>query len=425
MDRQLDDLIVACGRPAAETPRHSPTTSAPLLTALRRSGTTHVYADTADARELEALVVAPDGVLAEVDGNTANQPLVGKVVDRYVADGELAACARELRAAGRRLERPALVRHLYAILCGRIGNDVIRAVAAGRAWEASLQLHMGLVGDREAAVRTARHLRRMVPTAFVKVPFTPHAPECLLLARDLEREGIPVNLTSTFSARQVVVVALLADVRRTNVFMGRLNQGLEAELLGEHVDLEAQRWLRRLRAEDDVRTRLIVASVREWQTFVRVAGCDVFTAPCDAIRGFLEQTEYRPADVESQLETSYEHRLGVSERILRDVGAERIARLYRVEPELVTFLRELRASRDWRDARDGDAVRRRFEAAGFGDLFHAPTTAEWTALHARKLPDPSSPLTTALALDTLFTLLADADFANHQAEIDAKLSALC
>ncbi len=47
----------------------------------------------------------------------------------------------------------------------------------------------------------------MVPSALVKVPFAPHAPAMLLVARDLERDGIPVNLTSTFSARQAVAAA--------------------------------------------------------------------------------------------------------------------------------------------------------------------------------------------------------------------------
>jgi hypothetical protein len=38
-------------------------------------------------------------------------------------------------------------------------------------------------------------------------------------------------------------------------------------------------------------TRLIVASVREWQMFFRVAGCDVFTAPCGVLDKFLSQTD--------------------------------------------------------------------------------------------------------------------------------------
>ena len=49
------------------------------------------------------------------------------------------------------------------------------------------------------------------------------------------------------------------------------------------MDLEAQRALRRLRRETGTKTQLIVASIREWQTLFRVAGCDVFTAPCSVL----------------------------------------------------------------------------------------------------------------------------------------------
>ena len=119
--------------------------------------------------------------------------------------------------------------------------------------------------------------------------------------------------------------------------MGRLNQGFHAALLGEHVALEAQRALRRLRREAGVKTQLIVASIREWQTFVRVAGCDVFTAPCDVLGEFLAQTDVSSEALTSQLETSYEDRLGIADDAIRAVGQERIARLWRVEPEFVEF----------------------------------------------------------------------------------------
>jgi len=261
----------------------------------------------------------------------------------------------------------------------------------------------------------------MVPSGVVKVPFTPHLPHCFLIARDLEREGIPVNFTSTFSARQVVAAGLLSNVTLTNIFMGRINQGLKAALLGEHVDLEAQRALLRLRREAGIKTLLIVASVREWRTFVDVAGCDVFTAPLDAIRGLLTQTEVPAAAVRSQLETSYADRLGIPDDLLRTVGATRIARLYDVEPELIQFLIEFRASKDFQGLRDGDALYRFCERAGFGDLFYSPTAAEWTELRKNKLPDFNAALTGRLPLDTLYSLLADADFEKFQEDMDRQI----
>jgi transaldolase len=401
---------------SARPPERPRLVEAPLLAALRAAGTRHVWADSADVDEVRALLDTGGGILREVDGNTANQPLVRKVVGRYVAGGEPRAWARELEAAGARA-RGELGALVYAILCARIGNDMAAAFGAGRAWETSLQLHMGLVSEPERARRVGRLQRRMAPGGIVKVPFAPDAPDCLLVARDLERAGVPVNFTSTFSARQAVVAALFANVARTNVFMGRLNQGFEAKLLGEHVDLEAQRALARLRREDGVRTELIVASLREWRSLVRVAGCDVFTVPCAVLRDFLEQDEIGPEAIEPRLETSYEDALGVSDEITARVGADRIARLFRVEPELIAFLREIREA----DVAEGAALARRFEEAGFGDLFHVPTRDERDEIERDKLPRRDGTLLGRIAPDTHMSLLANADFARAQREIDAEL----
>jgi transaldolase len=285
----------------------------------------------------------------------------------------------------------------------------------------SLQLHMGALSDPETAKELGRALRAIVPSCFVKVPFRPHEPQSLLIARDLEAEGIPVNFTSTFSARQVVAAALLADVTRTNVFMGRLNQGFRAALLGEHVDLEAQRALRRLRREAGAKTQLIVASIREWQTLVRVAGCDAFTAPCDVLSEFLSQTDVPVEALTSQLETSYEDRLGIAEEAIEAVGQERIARLWRIEPEFLEFLVDYRTSAEYRELGDGERLRRRFESAGFGDFFYAPDAHEWQILRRGKLPDLAAPLARHLAVDTHMSLLADGDFVYQQQAIDATL----
>jgi transaldolase len=418
----FDTAVVAFGQSSRTAARPS-LTSSPLLAAVCRAGTKHVYADTADVKEVGALITTDGGaIFREVDGNTANQPLVRKVIARYLEGDGPARWVRDLRGLQPGLGRDQLTALIYAIVCGRIGTDVARAFGAGRAWEVSLQLHMQLGGDPETAKRVGRYLRQMVPSGVVKVPFTPHAPHCLLVARDLEREGIPVNFTSTFSARQTVVAGLLANVTLTNIFMGRLNQGLQAALLGEHVDLAAQRALARLRRDAGIKTLLIVASVREWQTFVRVAGCDAFTAPCDAIHGFLTQTEFSPAQITSQLETSYEDRLGIADEVMRALGRERIARLYTVEPELVQFLTELRSSKEYQGVRDGDQLFKRFDQAGFGDVFYSPTAAEWQDLRKNKLPTLTAPLTARLPIDTLFTLLADADFDKFQDEMDAMIA---
>jgi transaldolase len=417
----LDYAVVECANPR-QTPERLRLTSSPLLAALARAGTEHVYVDTAAVEELRAIAVTDERALTEVDGNTVNQPLVRKVLARYTSGGAVGACEQRLRARRPDISAAELAAYLYTTVCGWIGGDAVRRVGGDRPWDVSLQLHMEPVGTApELAKRLGRCLHAMVPSCLVKVPFRPQAPHSLLIARDLQREGIPVNFTSTFSARQAVAAGLLANVARTNIFMGRLNQGLQADLVGEHVVLEAQRAIARLRRAERLGTRLIVASMREWHTFARVAGCDAFTAPTEVLRDFLRQSEVSPLTLASRLETSYADEMRVADDVRNTLGAGRLGRLWRVEPEFVEFLIDYRASAEYRDLEDGDALRMRFDRAGFGDFFYAPTADEWSALRRSKLPDLHAPLTSRVALDTLYSLLADADFVKEQAVIDTEL----
>lgn len=397
--------------------------SSPLLAALKDVGTAHIYADTASREELmTVLTVDQETILKEIDGNTVNQPLLAKVIKQYLKQDNPAQWAQHLREQEPELSQGDLLPLLYSIICGKIGTDIVRAFASGRSWEVSLQLHMGLVHDSEKAKQIGRSLRRMVSSAFVKVPFAPQAPMCFLIARDLEKEGIPVNFTSTFSARQVAAAALLANVTRTNIFMGRLDQGLKAELLGAHdVSLEAQRILLRLRQNPGINTQLIVASLRDWGSMLHTAGCDAYTVPCKVLQEFLDQDEATADSIQSRLGTSYEDRLGIPDNIVAKLGADRIARLYRVEPEFVDFLLEYRRTIEYQDLDDGEHLVRRFEEAGFGDVFYAPDHLEWTALRRGKVPDLEAPITTKLSLDTLYSLLADADFEKYQEDMDREM----
>lgn len=139
----LEEALVTCGRGHAAQQRVR-LVSSPLLAALRQTGTAHVYADTADREELRRLLaVAGGAILAEVDGNTVNQPLARQVLDRYLAGDRLAACAQELRRHRRGASSAALVPYVYTMGSGWIGNDLVNAFATGRPWEVSLQLHMG------------------------------------------------------------------------------------------------------------------------------------------------------------------------------------------------------------------------------------------------------------------------------------------
>ncbi len=59
----------------------------------------------------------------------------------------------------------------------------------------------------------------------------------------------------------------------------------------------------------------------------------------------------------------------------------------------------------------GDGLFKRFDRAGFGDMFYSPTAAEWTGIRKSKLPDLDSPLAKVMPLNTLYTPLALGGFA--------------
>jgi transaldolase len=264
-----------------------------------------------------------------------------------------------------------------------------------------------------------RHPRRH---AIIKVPFVPYAPECFIVARDLEREGMPVNFTSTFSARQEVAAAPLCNVSRTNIFLGRLDQGLEACVLGAQVSLEAQRALRQLRRAFAVKTLLIVARIRNWNTFVQTAGWDVYTVPVNVLRDWMKQDQIAPEQVTSRLDQSYSDHLGISDQVLSLLGTERIARLYDVEPSFIDFLQTFGSTREWRELNDAETLFKRFEEAGYGDMFYSPRQDDWAEIRGGKVPDLNGSLTQRLPLDTLYSLLADADFEKHQEEMDDQIA---
>lgn len=406
--------------------------SHPLARVVQNCGTAHIYTDTADKEELYDLLVRKEDsehiyLYGEVDGNTTNQPLVVKVLDRFLGGDKtdnMVTWIEMLQRGKADLSIDEAAMLIYSVINGRLGLQVIDYYAGGRIWQISLELHTSLAPYRVASMGIARCLSRAVPNSFVKIAFTPDYPHALLIARDLENQGVPVNFTTTFSARQIVAAALLANPHRTNIFLGRLNDGLGAALLGEQVALESQRQIRWLREnpKTHIQTLNIVASVRRWQTIVLTAGCDVYTVPYPVLKQFFTQSDVAPKDIKSRLKTDYSDQLAISDQVIEKVGLEKIRQLYRVEPEFIEFLIELRESPEFVTI-DGEGLFKRFDEAGFGDFFYAPTASEWRELRKGKLPDLDSPLTQALRLDTLYSLLAIGDFINLQDRMDEKIRA--
>ena len=401
--------------------------SHPLLKALKDAGTKHIYTDTADQTEMLDLLLSEETddtirLFGEIDGNTTNQPLIDRVLNRYIdAESEdgLVSWVKSIQRDQPDLTVEDATILVYSIINGRLGLEVTDYYRANRIWEISLELHTSLAAQFEKSKLIGGYLNRAVANSFVKVAFTPNYPHALLIARDLERQNIPVNFTATFSARQIVAAVLLANPSRTNIFLGRLSQGLGSELLGEQVVVETNRHVENFREKYGAKTLNMLASIRRPETMSLTAGCDVYTIPYPVLKEFMN-SDIAPESITNQTQVNYEDQLNIDETVLSKIGVEKIKQLYTVEPEFIEFLLALRNSQEFNQI-DGDGLYKRFDEAGFGDFFYSPNETEWQEIRKGKLPDLDSEITKKLPLDTLYSLLCIGDFMNFQDAMDKRI----
>ncbi len=155
----------------------------------------------------------------------------------------------------------------------------------------SVEEHTDLAEDLDGSLAFARRFFAVCPERFyVKIPLTPSG---LIAARRAHDEGIPVNLTLGFSARQNYLAARFARPAFVNVFLGRLNAFVADNDLGDGVNvgekaaLASQEAVRGLRARPGVPSRQIGASIRSGDQVASLAGLDVITMPTSAADEFL------------------------------------------------------------------------------------------------------------------------------------------
>ncbi len=170
----------------------------------------------------------------------------------------------------------------------------------------------------------------------MKIPLSPAG---LLATRRVAAEGIGVNHTLGFSARQNYVIARVAGPAFVNVFMGRLNSfvaenGLgDGTYVGERATLASQDAVAGLRENLGIGTRQIGASFRSGEQVRDLAGLDVMTMPPKVAKGFLD-LGLEPGDVVSRTDADYEPPLndGV------DPAATGLDTLWDVDEKLVKCL---------------------------------------------------------------------------------------
>ncbi|MBN2455597.1 MAG: transaldolase family protein [Sedimentisphaerales bacterium] len=155
----------------------------------------------------------------------------------------------------------------------------------------SVEEHTDLANDVDRAVDYARRYNAICPERFIiKIPFTPAG---LLATRRVSLEGIPVNHTLGFSARQNYLIARIGKPAYVNVFLGKLNSFVadnelgDGSFIGEKATLASQAAIKHLRERHQISTRQIGASFRSGKQVHDLAGIDIMTIPPKVAEEFL------------------------------------------------------------------------------------------------------------------------------------------
>jgi transaldolase len=265
--------------------------SNPLWAKAKALGT-ELWLDTGDIEAID------ERWTAEFSALTTNNTLLNREVQKGTYDGLVKSAVDVLRAEFPQIGDTALVHELAFILNAYHGLRLVEKFDA----LVSVEEHTDLAHDIDAAVKYGIRYHAICPERFiVKIPFTA---EGLIAARQLGERGIPVNLTLGFSARQNVILAGYAKPTYCNVFLGRLNQVISANGLGdgawvgERTTVASQQRLR----EYGYATRQIAASIRNGEQVRDLIGIDVLTIPPAAATGFLE---LGPTELKSNADTDY------------------------------------------------------------------------------------------------------------------------
>lgn len=376
---------------------------------LRDCGT-RLWLDTGD------LAAASKAYSPEVEALTTNNTLVNQVVQTGALDEVLANSARKIKAARPDITEHDLIVELAFLANAKLALSLVQKLGA----HVSVELHPATAFDVEQTLTFARRYYAMQPDMFyVKVPLTPDG---FIATRILSGEGIPVNYTLGFSARQNYLAALFSKPMFVNVFLGRLNSLVEENGLGkpdnvgEKTTLASDEAVKMIRkTHRDVPTQQIAASMRSGSQLPVLAGVDVYTMPPKVAEEYLAM-DVAKEDVHPR--RSDDLRVELSNTGLGNVV--QIEALWEIDEDFIEFAED--ASHQADQLKDGDAL---IQLAQEHDvnLFRKWTDKERRAIQAHgKIPDltqwPGAPI------DDLMSISALETFAKDQAALDDRIRGL-
>lgn len=366
-----------------------------------------IWLDTGD-------LAAAQGVWSpQVEALTTNNTLVNQVVQTGKMDGLIAYASGVIRKARPEISAKELVMELAFLVNARLALSLVEELGA----HVSVELHPDLGFDVERTLAYARRYYEINPDNFyVKVPLTPDG---FISVRQLSSEGIPINYTLGFSARQNYLATLFSRPRFVNVFLGRLNQVVEEnhigkpENVGEKTGLASFEAVKALRESGKgIPTMQIAASMRSGQQVATLAGVDVLTIPPKVAADYLN-SDMAKSDVRIHESSNLEVELDMS----RAVEVAGVHQLWEIDEQFIAFVDDAcKLADQMRSGADLVALADRHSV----NLFHNWSKEERQAIREKgKIPDlsqwPGRPV------DDLMSISALESFAKDQTELDARI----
>ncbi len=405
------DVALELAREGFTPPGEKRFGSKPAWAALRSLGS-ELWLDTGD------LEVASRLWTDDFSNLTTNNTLVNKEVQKGLFDEVIFRAGRTLRDACGGMDTDQMVSEVAFVVNCRQALMLVQELDA----RVSVELHPALANDVPRTVEYARRYHEVCPDRFVvKVPLTPAG---YVATRQLSSEGVPVNFTLGFSARQNVLAAAFSRPVYVNVFMGRLNSfvadgGLgDGRYVGEKATMATQVAIRDGRGQRGWTSRLIGASMRSAQQVRDLAGLDVFTMPTSVAEEWLKLYDPERQPVTDQVGREFE---------VEAEPASVLDSLWHVDDALFATAAALAA-----EDTSGWSAREFVEALhdyGRLSLFHDWTPEELQRIQADgKIPNWDywkDALTSGqVALDDLMSVSALYSFASDQQALDARIQKL-
>lgn len=375
----------------------------PFWESLRDTGT-ELWLDTGDIDEAEAIWTGQMSAL------TTNNTLLNAEIQKGIYDGFI-------KKAGQVLDNLSLdekVVEIAFMLNARHGLRLAKKFQA----KVSVELHTDTAHDLEGILQYGQRYHAINPDQFIiKVPYTPTG---LIGAKKLKEQGIPVNFTLEFSARQNALVAAIVKPDYLNVFLGRINGYVlnnelgDGQYAGEKATIESQKVVHELTRNNKLQTKQIAASLRSAKQLDYLSGIDVFTMPTKVA---AEGIETLPGTFKSRVNENYE--VKIREEFANDSKIEKTWIVSDKEKDLADhFLKN-----PPRDAAEVTATTRDY---GCADMFPEWTEEEFMLLKADgKIPVHKKWMEKikkgVVAPDTLLNIAGLLTFTKDQEALDNRI----